>query len=355
MIITLLKSNLQWYQQVMSHVLFRYKLFLFLSVCLLFPNLSSAAQMALFPFNAFLSGPGGHFMHFVYVLFGIQVSSSLWLMLHQPIVANRPWHRWMSTLPFLNYQRVFFNYSHLLIINMAWWTGLLAAGILRLTSATSFSMWFCLEIIAKSLLFVLFILASQACSMRGWVFLQKKIKYWTLFHGRYSFLEKHALLTIHLKDCMRHVAQHNLTLLMLGAVTGCALFCAKTGGQYSVASKILFIMMLVNVVSASSVFSVLHERWQNYHFFLGSLPLSFIRLMGIRWLVVGTVVALFNAVILFAVFLWAPLFVERLSLAFLLSLILLCPVYFLQIKLRRYGTLMSLMLMIGLVSVGMVI
>ena len=98
---TLVHFNFQWYRQVMGDILFRYKIFLLFVVATMISTLANIFYLIMLPVKGFLSYPADSAAGLITTWIFYQAFSLVWIKLHQLVVTNQPWKKYILSLPFL--------------------------------------------------------------------------------------------------------------------------------------------------------------------------------------------------------------------------------------------------------------
>jgi hypothetical protein len=329
---------------------------------------------------------------FISCLIGMQLFGLLWVMLHQFVVSERPWDKYLSSLHISSFHKMIVDVVMLLVFDAIIWVPIIFVYVLQLfqghTSKVGMVVLLCQSIVliesvvlaqvsflkcrVSVLYYILvidFIIIVVSQTINPILQLIVSISLISILSilalKCYKVLNKNdgILKVIKIKDKNYSYNSPSLfRLLLLGQLENTSklsmifippiitIFTAVAmlphASDIAGFPVIISMFMLVNTLSISNLFKRMHMSWEAYSGYTNSLPISKVSLFCACLLVCMSFVLVCNA----AIFVAAGFYVDghvfiKLFVGFLLSLIYLIAAYLPQVEARRYGLLMSFILM----------
>lgn len=157
--VALLNFNLMWHGQVMKNILLRYKIFFLFIILILAPTLSSLEFIVTSPTKNLISTHANS-LAIIVSLMVYQGLGLIWILLQQSVFSNQPWDKYLISLPITKKEKAISEIFMLIIADTVIWVPLLLSGYLEIIKNHSdYSNSFL--IIAKCIINIMLILLMQ--------------------------------------------------------------------------------------------------------------------------------------------------------------------------------------------------
>ncbi|HEX4044632.1 MAG TPA: hypothetical protein VHZ76_03085 [Gammaproteobacteria bacterium] len=269
----LFRLNLTWHAQVMRTLLVRHKIFFILIIALLTPSLASLHQFLIWPAKALVARQAS-LVEIAKSLLIYQVIGIAWVMLYQSIFHEQPWKKYFLSLNLTQKQTLLNEIVLLFIFDSMLWLPLLLAGVTALYQNYAYSHhdyhFLALAfIVSKCGLNFILVLFGQLL----WI---KLSSYWLSKRvAVLNLLIKHlpVALRIQLKELTsQYHGKISLMVVLLGAMLCMTIFVLTRDVSTAAMMVILSVSMLVNALIISTIFPLLHTLREDYQNYFASLP-----------------------------------------------------------------------------------
>lgn len=386
----LLNFNIVWYGQVMKFILLRYKILILFILLLLAPTLSSLMYIVAFPAKNLVS-LHTNYMAVIASLMAYQGLGLMWVLLQQSVFSKQPWDKYLSSLPVTKNQKILSETIMLALVNFVIWIPLLLAGFFEIIKNNSDFVSFVLiiekiiinmflillvqlawrkhkytilslvffadaslvlqEIFANNfekLIFISFLISASFILINLCFRDQKTVKnpnnnaqlsivsYPSYFNSTMPFVK------IQLINLLKNNAgQLIIPIVGLLIVLILSILCANYSDTSSTASFIISSCMMVNGLILSNIFARINTQRKRFSNYLTSLPISRTEIFVSDMILLSLALVTCNLVILLSTMksTFAVSIISLLTPIFLLSV-----TYFPQIKYKRYGFFISMMI-----------
>lgn len=378
--------SIRWYFHVVREMLIKYKVVSIFLVCLLAPTWMSVVNLAKMPAETYLYSSEKAIIPFTVVLLFIQLLSIFIGVLHRPVLTGRKWDGYIKSLAMSAVQRrivdsivlmlanalfmltIFYSYaSHIFSSEVHFFegTGRFLFLIMMMLSIELSVIYqerskLLVSIVLGSLLIIAMRFSSPIINaLLPWVqsYLLYRMCYW-VNSEKTKIIKRGYLLTNTIKvssslflslillnlKLLFNDGKANLVRLLPIFIVGivCAILASMKGVSNNAMTTIFLVAILANAFFVSNLYRPIYLQWQQYQQFCSSLPLSPIYfLMSI--LMVGLMLAF--PVSLIEGFIFHGI-IENYFYVVMLWLLYLLLSFGLQIKLRRYGLIFSLVLIL---------
>ncbi|GEM_PF-2422929 len=394
-VLALLRFNMQWHAQVMKNILIRYKILVLFIILMLAPTLTSLQYIVTLPTKSLVTIHGNAIEIFVSLIL-FQGLGLIWAAVQQAVFLSQPWEKYLSALPVTNKQKMLYETLMLLTANILIWIPLFIAGsaeIIKnhnnivyillisemfisnvllvllaqsawrnrtykiLISVFILDVIFTTQAIFSSTLIQLSIIASvifiTLMQIKKCFIPKLNVKNYSLDHQKkikrhlQNFQIRLVFARIQLKDLLLiNYSQLTIVILTLFITTMLSLIFVKQAQENSNLLLIISTFMLINALTLSNVFARLVSQRKSFSSYLNSLPLSRKHLFKNDLLTTGLFLCLCNLIILSLLSIAASrnLFLMTIV-SLLVPLLYLSATYFPQVRYKKYGFFISLMMM----------
>lgn len=389
----LLGLNLQWYNHIMRNVILRYKILFIFIVAVLVPSFAVLQTILIEPLKIIFYSPVVRPINLILTLAVYQFVALIWLSLNDIVLFKQPWRSYLSSLGIDHHQNLVLNICMLLFVDAIILIPLMlsalfvviegdfAAGMFFLVMVKTVSL-IAVTVFAQllwqrgnALLLLLILNVSivvsiiylppvlQIIVLIGMVPLgyqlipgggsaqtEKSIGEAKEIHGQHDgpFYKKTFVISrLLIKEAICQVSQYAMIFLMLCVILSIVVVLLFSSGANTHLLQLISVMMLLNSVCVANVFHRLDTAWRQNNQYLISLPVNMLALYASYFMVCLPLLMIFNlAIFILSIKFHSVLMLIELTPAMLLSILLLSISFYPQIKLPRYGSLITFVFMI---------
>lgn len=402
-IVHLLRFNFQWHAHILKDILFRYKIFIIFIALLVSPTIYSLVTLVSSPLKAIFSDSMASNLSIGLSLIGYQLASLSWVILHKVFFAKSSWGKYLSSLNITFWQKIIIDTVALLMINVVLFLPLVITFVLALVHTQGIKFEYSL-LFSKLFFTVTTLLLLQS------LFLNKKYK--SMFNliildGLFLLVEEqvnHALQAalilvlagvavilmifsyrnhvakvkkvvckfdkiklvnieqsfsfhkIQIKNIIGNVSQLTMLTLILIFTNAFFMYFIITGGSDQHFQLLISLAMLMNALILCNLFRWLDEQWSSYSFYVMSLPITTAKLFFNQFLILTAPVLILN-IFIFSIdeILNSGQSYYKNIYSILISILFLIVSYYPQIRFKRYGFFVSLLLSVAFFYINFLI
>lgn len=392
----LLGLKLVWHGILLKDILIKYKILIIFVLLLLAPNIHGLINFIILPVKEIVNKNHTVLNYFLSIL-GYQAIAIIWFYLQSTAFKRQSWQNYIDSLPLTRNQLIYVDFNLLLITNLVIWSPLFIATYIALSHnnhtaneivvlvehlASIMLLIINLQLISKkdqyskiSYILILNGLLLICCQVNNYIiqssiFLLFIIISYYLLQRCYDPQSKTCFNKIIIKknEKLLKILDFNIILLpvvrveskqlildnavqLLQFVIIMSIICvvifyfSKYSSQTPNFYFITFSLNLLGTISLSHLFAKLDIQRKSYQSYLKSLPQSRYSVFYSHYIFVGLLQFIFFIILSAIIYINTSINFNLLALEFILAMLFLASTYYPQITYKKYGTIVSFLML----------